>query len=193
MDDVLSQADRDYIAENFVTLAAACQTAGVGLDEARSLIEAGKLPEPSYLLDESIEIVPPDYFRLLADAGSIDQLKIHFFARYDAAGGVEREREESWDGYIRGVYGVCLRSVTPETIVAKNRLVDELEHLLAEPRPEAKRWIERLRAAVEALDALERDFSPDYDRRHRFAGPPTRDRLIRSARERYPQVFRHID
>jgi hypothetical protein len=41
---------------------------------------------------------------------------------------------------------------------------------------------------VSALDELERDFAPDYDRR-RFDRPPTRDLLVAAPRERFPEVF----
>jgi DNA-binding transcriptional ArsR family regulator len=43
----------------------------------------------------------------------------------------------------------------------------------------------RLRRDVDELDALERQFSPDYDRQ-RFERPPSRDLLIKTAHERYP-------
>jgi hypothetical protein len=38
------------------------------------------------------------------------------------------------------------------------------------------------------FDALEREFSPDYDRT-RFEQLPTRDRLVAAARDRYSDVF----
>jgi hypothetical protein len=50
-------------------------------------------------------------------------------------------------------------------------------------------WREQLREQVDELDAIERDFSPDYDRGDRFAQLPSRDRLIIAARQRYPDVF----
>ena len=53
-----------------------------------------------------------------------------------------------------------------------------------EPRPDDEQWRRTLRQQVDELDALERDFSPDYDRA-RFDVPPTRDRLIAAAREQY--------
>jgi hypothetical protein len=185
----LSRADLLYIDHNFIPLAVACEGRNEDIDHVRNLIARGRLPQPSYVLDDGTEIVPPDYFRLLDDAGSLDRLKEIFFARYDDAGGAAAEREGSWEGYMRGVYGVCLREVTPEAIARKNRLVDEVEELLARPEPREEDWLRALAVRVDELDCLERDFSPDYDRRGRFPQPPTRDRLIRFARERYPHAF----
>ena len=57
-------------------------------------------------------------------------------------------------------------------------------------RPAQDDWRRRLRDEVEELDALERQFTPDYDRDEaRFGRKPTRDLLINAARERYPEVF----
>jgi hypothetical protein len=46
----------------------------------------------------------------------------------------------------------------------------------------------RLRAEVEELDALDRPFSPHYDRR-RLGRAPTRDELIAAPRAAFPDVF----
>ena len=57
-------------------------------------------------------------------------------------------------------------------------------------RPRQADWRRRLRAEVDELDALERQFTPDFDRdEERFGRKPTRDLLIDAARERYPDVF----
>src|SRR5919198_275047 len=56
------------------------------------------------------------------------------------------------------------------------RLVDEAD------------WREALREQVDELDELEREFSPDYDRSEQLDRPPTRDLIIRAARERYPEL-----
>ena len=80
--------------------------------------------------------------------------------------------------------------MTPETIVRKARLVSSLCELLVLARPADPEWRERLRAEVDELDQLEREFSPDYDRNEeRFGCKPTRDLLIAAARERYADVF----
>jgi hypothetical protein len=50
-------------------------------------------------------------------------------------------------------------------------------------------WGQALREQVDELDALEREFSPDYDRSDQMDRPPTRDLIINAARQRYPEVF----
>jgi hypothetical protein len=165
--------DLDYVRANYVPLEEA----------VRDAIERGMLPRPSYVLPDGTEMVPADYFGLV-------DVRPSFERRYLAAGGHPDELEEEWAGYVSGLYGVCLREVTPETIVRKGVLVDSLTRLLAEPRPEDSEWCDRLRAEVEELDGLEREFAPDYDRNlERFGRPPTRDLLIKGARERFPELF----
>jgi hypothetical protein len=39
------------------------------------------------------------------------------------------------------------------------------------------------------LEALERNFAPDYDRGGRFGRPPTRDLFVTAPRERHPEAF----
>jgi hypothetical protein len=82
-----------------------------------------------------------------------------------------------------------MRDVTPETIVRKNDLVSSLCELLALARPNSPDWREALRTQVDELDALERQFTPDYDRGDAQERLPTRDLLIEAARDRYPDVF----
>ena len=94
---------------------------------------------------------------------------------------------EEWTNYLGGMYAVCLREVTPETIFRKERLVRRLTEQLASPAPQDPAWRARLRADVDALDQLVRPFAP-YDR-VRFGGPVSRDRLITAAKARYPACF----
>ena len=98
-------------------------------------------------------------------------------------GEVERELAS----YLSGVYGACLREVTPETIFRKERLVNLLTAALAAPRPLDPHWRARLRADVNALDAIERPFAPCD--RARFGGPVSRDRLITAPRALFAGVF----
>jgi hypothetical protein len=133
-------------------------------------------------------MVPADYFVLVDEVGGPERLREEFERRHREAGGPPAELEADWDGYIDGVYGVCLRSVSPESIVRKAQLVVSVGLLLEHAWPDDARWQERLAREVEELDALEREFSPDYDRR-RFGRPPTRDALIAAARGHYPDLF----
>jgi hypothetical protein len=189
---VLSDADVRYIRTNFRTLEDACAGRPETADAVRELIEAGKLPRPTYVLDDGTEMVPPDYFALADEAGGPDALRDWFEQAYLVAaqlqGGLAREREveEEWEAYLSGEYGACLRQVTPETIVRKDRLVAAIEHLLADARPDDPAWRERLRADVDELDALEREFAA-YDRER--WGPVSRDRLVTAPRERFPAAF----
>ena len=66
-------------------------------------------------------------------------------------------------------------------------LITRIETLLAQPGPDDPDWAGRLRAAVDALDELERPFA-EFDR-IRFGGPSSRDRLITGTRRAYPEIF----
>ena len=185
----LTAADIAYIRANYVTLDELC--AGRRDEtppEMRRLIDEGFLPRPSYVLEDGTEMFPADYFRLADDAGGPEAVRAHFAQRLQEAGGDDIEPD--WRAYLAGIYGVCLRDVTPETIVRKARLVTSLCELLVLARPADAEWRGQLRAEVDELDELEREFSPDYDRsEERFGRKPTRDLLIAAARERYPDVF----
>jgi len=184
----LSQADIAYVRANFRPLDAVCREHGERLDEVRDLIRARRLPAPSYIFPDGSEMVPADYFALVDEAGGPDRLREDFDRRHRSAGGASAELEEDWNGYIDGIYAICLRSVSPETIVRKTELVEAIGALLDHPAPDDAEWRSGLRRQVDELDALERDFSPDYDR-HQFGRPPTRDLLIKASHERYPDVF----
>jgi uncharacterized protein DUF6058 len=186
--DGFSEADIEYVRVNYRRLGQLCLERDEQAEEVRALIREGLLPAPSYVLPDGGEMVPEDYFRLVDEAGGPKRLRQEFERRYLAAGGEASELEEDWGGYIGGIYGVCLRHVSPETIVRKSELVRSIGRLLANPAPEDAAWQSRLRDEVGGLDALEREFSPDYDRK-RFERPPSRDLLIVTARERYPELF----
>jgi hypothetical protein len=180
-------ADLAYLGENFHTLEELCRDRDETPDHVRALIDSGLLPRPSYVLDDGTELFPGDYFRLSDEAGG-QALRACFVERYRAAGGRLEDAEGEWADYLSGLYSVCLRDVTPETIVHKGALVDAVSALMEDPRPGEDRWRDELCRQVDELDALEREFSPDYDR-GRFGEPPSRDRLIVAAHERYPEVF----
>ena len=185
----LSEADVAYIRGNFVSFDYACTRAGLDPAQVRQNVDQGRLPKPSYVLDDGTEMVPNDYFVLLDDAGHPDALESHFRQRYAAAAKTRgeapsaEELDEEWKGYLSGEYGVCLANVTPETIFRKGRLVAKIEALTADARPDDPAWREELAASVDELDRLERPFA-EYDR-VRFGGPVSRDRLITAVRERY--------
>lgn len=93
----------------------------------------------------------------------LEYVPANYFDLPDAAGfSIDEERE----AYLDGTYFVCVRDATEANILRKEELVTEIRARLAELRP-----------LVDELDALERPFSPDFDRR-RFGKPVTRDELI---------------
>jgi hypothetical protein len=184
----LSDADVAYVRANFRSLAELCRERGEPLEEVQALVRDRRLPAASYILPDGSEMVPADYFALVDEVGGPERLRQEFERRHRAAGGAAKELEVDWQGYIDGVYGICLRSVSPEAIVRKGELVRSIGSLLEHKAPDDSRWRTQLRRQVDELDALEREFSPDHDRHH-FDRPPSRDLLIAVARERYPELF----
>lgn len=146
----MTDADHRYVEEQFVPLARLCAAAGRDLEDVRAAIAERRLPAPPY---PGLEYVPADYFEL-PDAEEFERT----FDGPDA--------EEELASYLDGTYFVCLREATVENVARKGFLVGEIRRRLAELRP-----------LVDELDALERPFSPDYDRT-RFGRPPTRDELV---------------
>lgn len=163
--------DIAYVTENFIRFDASQQRCGD--------------PGPAYVID-GIWFVPPDYFEQERD---LDTFRTRFIDEARAQGMEDAERcaGEAWEHFLTGIYGVCLRSVTPENIARKSALLSRIETLVAEPRRNNPHWVTRLREAVDALDGLERPFSPVYDR-VRFGRPPTRDSHINDVRARFPEI-----
>lgn len=185
---MLTDADVAYIRDNFRALADLCRDRGQDFETVKALVRERRLPAPSYLLHDGTEMVPADYFALVDRAGGPDQLRREFERRYRAAGGASDELEDDWHGYLDGVYGICLRSVSPESIVRKSHLVESITALLENAAPADAAWSTQLQRQVNELDALEREFSPDYDR-HRFERPPSRDLLIARTRQQFQELF----
>lgn len=186
-------ADLAYIRADYLTLEELCAERLESPGAVEALIAARRLPRPSYVLEDETGMFPADYFGLVDEAGGVDSLPEHFAARHRQATRAERvpvdDLEQDWEAYLDGTYGVCLRALTPENIVRKSALVASLSQLLMLPRPRSVEWRRSLREQVDELDALERDFAPDYDRGEAQERPPTRDLLIKAARERYSDVF----
>jgi hypothetical protein len=126
---------------------------------------------PAYVLDDGWEMFAPDHFSLVADRD--DFLRRH--------GGPDAE--EDYEAWLTGIYGVCLKSATPENIALKGRLMDAIEAALAAPRVDDDEWRAALRADIDALDAIERPFAPLDTLR--LGAPPSRQRLIEWPRQRW--------
>jgi hypothetical protein len=151
------------------------------------------MPGPSYALADGSEWFPSDYFALMDEAGGVDGLQPLFMERYVKAVLTSRAEpfaeapDEEWEGYLSGGYGVCLRRVSPETIVQKTVLIGRIRELLSAPDTSSNTWKVLLRLAVDSLDDLERPFA-SWDRA-RFGGPVSRDLYVDAPRRDYPDVF----
>ena len=179
-----SPADVAYVRAEFVTLDELARGRGVPVDQLRALTGV-HLPAATYVLPDGELRYARDWWRLHDDAGGPDGVRALFARRYRACGGTDLADE--WAAYLAGLYGACLRDVTPETIVAKAQLVDRLERALASRRPDDPAWCDALRADVAALDALVRPFAACD--RERFGRPTSRDRLIDAPRRELAHLF----
>ena len=185
MPDHPDAADLPYLRSTFVPLDVLARAHGHDPAEVRRAIADHQLPQAPYVLEDGTELVAPDYFELAHLAGSFEALPAWFARAYEQAAARYPEAgtaDEQWENYIDGGYAVCLRTVTPAAIVAKGELMDTIERLTADPRPDDDDWREELTAAVDALDALEKPFAA-FDRA-RF-GSVSRDRCITAVRERF--------
>lgn len=180
--------DLPYLREHFVALEDLGRAHGRDLEAVRDATASGRLPAPAYVLADGTELVAPDHFALADAAGGETRLPGWFADAYARAAEGEPAADppgEAWRDYLSGQYAVCLRSVTPFTIVRKAALMARIEELLASPVEDDSGWREALRAAVDGLDAIERPFAQC----DRAEGPVSRDRLITAVRERYAGVF----
>jgi hypothetical protein len=178
-------ADLPYLRSTFVPLDKLARAHGHDPAEVRRAIAARTLPGIPYVLEDGTELVAPDYFELAHLAGTFDALPGWFARAYAQAATRYPEAgtaEEQWEQYLTGIYAVCLRAVSPASIVAKGELMDTIERLTGDPAPEDDDWRRELTEAVDALDALEKPFAP-FDR-ERF-GPVSRDRCVTAVRERF--------
>lgn len=178
--------DLRYVCAQYRTLEDLCTDRAESAHAVRNAIAAGLLPKPTYELPDGTELFTPDFFALLDAAGALDHLRQHFLSRHrraaQSAGGPTSSGEKEWENYVSGIYGACLREVTPEAMVAKEQLIWRIDILTANARPEDDSWVAQLREAVDALDSVERPFT-DYDRQ-RWGGT-SRDSHITAVRETY--------
>jgi hypothetical protein len=182
-----SPSDVLYITAEYRTMTELCDGRSLRAAQAEALVEAGRLPEATYVLPSGERRYPPDYFALVDEVG-LDSLEAGFHTRYLAAGGSAPEADEDWRGYLSGGFGVCLRAVTPESMVAKIRLIGRIEELAGAQAPDDPGWRGALRTAVDELDSVLRPFT-DYDR-ERWEDT-SRDKYITRVRGQWPAVFRH--
>jgi hypothetical protein len=173
-----AEQDVAYVKESFVALD----------ESARPLVERGILPQATYVLPDGTAMVPHDHAQVLEEVeGDCAAVADDFRLRFVFAGGDPEEVDREYEAWLSGEYGACLYSTTPEAIVTKAALIGAIEALLARPAPRHPWWRGSIRGAVDALDALERDFTESD--RNRYGAPTSRDRLITATRERFPDVW----
>lgn len=180
-----SPQDLIYVTTEYRTMAVLCDDRAHTPAQVETLVADGRFPEATYVLPSGERRYPPDYFALVDEFG-VEGLADGFRTRYLAAGGTPDEADEDWLGYLSGQFGVCLRTVTPEAMVAKNRLIARIEELREAPAPEDETWCGALREAVDALDALLRPYT-DFDRER--WGDTGRDRHVTRVREQWLSVL----
>jgi hypothetical protein len=178
-DHPMTAADDEYCRRLFVPLSG---DASHSLADVHRLIVERRLPLPSYLLGDGTPLVHPGHLDALHAAGGPDEVEGWFRSHW--AGDEQDIAAEEWDAYLSGQY-VCLYRVTPTTIQAKTRLIEQIKSAAAsvDASPEDVEAHDQLEAAVDTLDELEPPFAP-YDRL-RFGGPSSREVWIEGIRERY--------
>jgi hypothetical protein len=178
-DHEMTRADDEYCRRLYIPLHDAPDCPVGRLLE---LISTRSLPLPSYVLSDGTFMVHRDYLDPVRAAGGPQSLRAWFLGHWD-----ESEQDVAlteWEGYLSGQY-VCLYSVTPDTIKAKARLIEQIKSLTAR-LDEAKDDIEARAALVQAVDELD-DIEPPftaYDRL-RFHGPLSREVWIDAIRADY--------
>jgi len=181
-----TDADLAYVRADFRSLEQLCADRDETPAEVRELIDAGRLPAPSYVLPDGTAMFPPDYFDLVDAAGGAPGLHDHFVQQHRAAssalGLTGIDPEEDWRTYLSGEQGATLHELSPEAMVEKAALVTSIDTLVAEPAPDDEGWRGKLAGAVDDLDELVRPFT-DYDRQ-RWGGT-SRDSHIAGVRARF--------
>jgi hypothetical protein len=175
----MTAEDDAYVDEHYAPLEAVCARRGVDPDEVRRQMLDDRLPLPSYLRSDGVEMVWPELFELADKAGGVERLPRWFEQQWADPG----QAADEWSGYLSGQY-VCLRELTPEAMRRKNELGAAIDAALAGAAPDSPAWLADLHALVDELDELELAFTP-YDRK-RFNGPVSRDVQIDQVRRRFP-------
>jgi len=188
----LTLEDEAYIRREFFSLEDLCLGRQSHASEYRNKIRSRELPLPTYVID-SVEYYPSDYFLFPDSVEPGSDIKEAFFARYRRIAAAYNESastnivNQEYQGYLSGEYGVCLKTVTPETIFLKGFVMARIDELFENPKPVDETWRSKLHGLVNRLDALERQFAPCDT--GRFGSLPSRVRYIDRARKEYPEAF----
>lgn len=159
-------------------------------EHERARAAAGLAPQPSYILPDGTPMVSAEPDEDLAQAGDTRDLQRRFVSRWVRAGGHEQDARTELAAWLRGGYGVCLRTPTPEAILAKDALAKAIEALIAQPMPCHPWWRDTLRHAVDAYDSLVLPFASVDS--VRFGGATSRARLVDAVRARWPERWVRI-
>jgi hypothetical protein len=188
----LTPKDEAYIRGEFFPLEDLCLGRQSHPSDYRKKIRSRELPLPAYVID-SVEYYPPDYFLFPDSIEPGSDIKEAFSARYRRIAAAYNESpstnivNQEYEGYLSGEYGVCLKTVTPETIFLKGFVMARIDELFENPKPFDETWRSKLRGLVNRLDGLERQFAPCDT--GRFGSLPSRVRYIDRARKEYPDAF----
>ncbi len=129
IDRVRHPDDIAYIRANYFTLE----------DLPGSPRPNASAPEPSYVLADGTAFFPADYF---AHETNRERFRERYISESELLGlpdGAAVE-QETWEAFLSGIYGVCLRQVTPENIARKTALLNQIEELTAHPQPRDPQW-----------------------------------------------------
>ncbi len=157
-------------------------------EHERARAAAGLAAQPSYILPDGTPIVSAEPDGDLARAGDAQDLRRRFVARWVSAGGREQDADPEFAAWLKGAYGVCLRTPSPEAILAKDALAKAIEALIAQPMPCHPWWQDTLRHPVDAYDSLVLPFASVDS--VRFGGATSRERLVDAVRARWLDSFK---
>ena len=188
----LAPEDETYIRREFFLLEDLCFGRQARPSDYRNQVRSRELPLPAYVID-SVEYYPPDYFLFPDSVEPGSDINEAFLARYRRIAAAYNESpstnivNQEYEGYLSGEYGVCLKTVTPETIFLKGFVMARIDELFENPKPVDETWRSKLHGLVNRLDGLERQFAPCDT--GRFGSLPSRVRYIDRASKEYPEAF----
>jgi hypothetical protein len=187
----------DYLATHLLTETRLLAATGLDAAALHALQARRMAPQPSYRLHIAVQcdsffgthgeaaavhwygIGTPAWIGAVQGLDSEDGAEALFARRYLArlhalAPDAQADIKAEWCSFLDGTYGLCTVSGLPEDIAAKEWATATIERLLLEdPAPR-----DRLRAAVDLLDAASSPFAPHERARS------SRQRLVDGVRAR---------
>src|SRR6266567_6140321 len=151
----MTAKDDAYVTAWYSPLEEVAVRDGRSADSLRLLMLAKRLPLPSYIRSDGVQMVARDLLDLPMRAGGFDQLPSYFAGEFSDP----EAALSAWDGYLAGQF-VCLRSVNPSAMKRKDELVDAIATQLSNPHADSDDWLADLHTLVDELDAIEPPFAP---------------------------------